>query len=46
MIFTIMPVIADVGGTSAYDTRRSKKFSIREKRSTSTSWLALTSLAA
>ena len=45
IIFTIMSVIAAVGGTSMYVSSRLKKFSTRSKRSTSTSWLPLTSLA-
>ena len=46
IIFTIASVIAAVGGTSVYNSRRLKKLSIRTKTSMSTSWLAATSLAA
>jgi len=46
IIFTITSVIAVVGGTSVYDSRRLKKLSMRTKMSISISWLASTSLAA
>jgi hypothetical protein len=46
IIFTMTSVIAAVGGTSVYDSRRLKKLSIRTKISMSTSWLASISLAA
>jgi hypothetical protein len=46
IIFTIMSVIAAVGGTFVYVSRRLKKFSIRSKMSTRASCAALTSLAA
>jgi hypothetical protein len=45
MIFTLISIIVEVGGTSVYDSRRLKKPSIRQKILTSVSWLALTSLA-
>jgi hypothetical protein len=38
--------IASVVGTSAYSSRRLKKFSMRSKISMSASWLAITSFAA
>jgi len=37
LILIIMPVIAGVGEISVYDSRRLKKFSMRENRSTSAS---------
>ena len=46
IIFTIMSVIAAVGGTSTYVSSRLKKLSTRSKTSTRKSWLSLTSLAA
>ena len=46
IILTMISVIAFVGGTSVYDSRRLKKFSIRSNRSARASSLALTSLAA
>jgi hypothetical protein len=46
IIFTITSVIAAVGGTAVYDSRRLKKPSMRTKMSMSTSWLASISLAA
>ncbi|KAF8476629.1 hypothetical protein DFH94DRAFT_757142, partial [Russula ochroleuca] len=46
MIFTITSVIAAVGCSSVYVSRRLKNPSMRTKMSISTSWLASTSLAA
>ncbi|KAF8259406.1 hypothetical protein EI94DRAFT_1751706 [Lactarius quietus] len=46
IICTIMSVIASVGRTAVWDSRRLKKFSMRLKRSTRASWLASTSIAA
>ena len=46
MILMIMSLMPEVGETSVYASRRLKKFSMRENRSTSTAWLALTSFAA
>ena len=46
MIFMIMSIIASVGRTAVYDSRRLKKFSMRSKTSPRESWLASTSLAA
>ena len=46
IIFTIISVIALVGGTSVYDSRRLKKFSMRSNRSARASSLPPTSLAA
>jgi hypothetical protein len=45
IIFTEMSVIASVGRTAVYGSRRLKKLSILPKRSTRASWLASTSLA-
>ncbi|KAI9462019.1 hypothetical protein BJY52DRAFT_1258475, partial [Lactarius psammicola] len=46
IIFTIMFIIASVGGTSVYVSSRLEKFSTCSKTSTRASWVSLTSWAA